>query len=181
MRHAARRRVRRTLAAGKLDAMYFLMAASEEPLRSLRPSRAALISSEYFGPSVFVVFLAGGIVICAQKRRCVVVSVQAGSGPNSRATGRQGEASGGAVGGPRCSVTRAAAVRPRVLQARQCRCGAHFVRVVNQREKQKSFFPGREIIHTCAGLRVRARIRALSQRATPQRAPRRDGAVEAER
>ena len=140
--------MRRTLAAGKLDAMYFLMAASEEPLRSLRPSRAALISSEYFGPSVFVVFLAGGIVICAQKRRCVVVSVQAGSGPNSRATGRQGEASGGAVGGPRCSVTRAAAVRPRVLQARQCRCGTHFVGVVNQREKHKSFFEGREIIHT---------------------------------
>jgi len=76
-----------TLAAGKLPAMYFLMAASEEPLRSLRPSRAALISSEYFGPSVFVGFLAGGIVICAQKRRCVG-SVQAGSGPNSRDTGR---------------------------------------------------------------------------------------------
>ena len=71
MRHAARRRVRRTLAAGKFEAMYFLMAASEEPLRSLRPSRAALISSEYFGPSVFVVFFTGGIMICAQKRRGV--------------------------------------------------------------------------------------------------------------
>merc|ERR1719149_492396 len=50
-------------AAGKFVAMYFLIAASEEPLRSLRPSRAALISSEYFGPSVFVVFLAGGMVV----------------------------------------------------------------------------------------------------------------------
>ena len=65
MRHAARWRVGRALAAGKLDAMYFLMAASEEPLRSFRPSRAALISSEYFGPSA-VFFFAGGIVICAQ-------------------------------------------------------------------------------------------------------------------
>ena len=70
MRHAPRWRVGRALAAGKLDAMYFLMAASEEPLRSLRPSRAALISSEYFGPSA-VFFFAGGIVICAQKRQCV--------------------------------------------------------------------------------------------------------------
>ena len=70
MRHAARWRVGRALAAGKLEAMYFLMAASEEPLRSLRPSRAALISSEYFGPSA-VFFFAGGIVICAQKRQRV--------------------------------------------------------------------------------------------------------------
>ena len=47
--------------------MYFLMAASEEPLRSFKPSRAALISSEYFGPSVFVVFFTGGMVSCVHK------------------------------------------------------------------------------------------------------------------
>ena len=179
MRHAARRRVRRTLAAGKLDAMYFLMAASEEPLRSLRPSRAALISSEYFGPSVFVVFLAGGIVICAQKRRCVVVSVQAGSGPNSRATGRQGEASGGAVGGPRCSVTRAAAVRPRVLQAANAGAERTSCGVVNQREKQKSFFEGREIMRHTRPFPT-ALSRVFTSAAAAARA-RRDGAVEAER
>ena len=56
-----------TLAAGKLAAMYFLMAASEEPLRSFKPSRAALISTEYFGPSVFVVFFTGGMVSCVHK------------------------------------------------------------------------------------------------------------------
>ena len=92
--------------------MYFLIAASEEPLRSLRPSRAALISSEYFGPSVFVVFLAGGMVVCAQKvPRARVAHVQAGSGSYNRAAGAQGKARSRVVGRARCSVARAAGVR----------------------------------------------------------------------
>ena len=54
-------------AAGKLAARYFLIAASEEPLRSLRPTSAALISSEYLGPSaafLVVDFLFPSVCCC---------------------------------------------------------------------------------------------------------------------